>query len=109
MDERYVEKPRPVELKWSCGFAPTPGVEDCLDPATWHGMGFAGSDVHEMASCDAHKPLMEAAADYVHEMDSPCGLAGSLFKWPENFCFIPWDEEALTAAASLPIREEAHA
>ena len=41
---------------------------------------------------------MEMSADYVHPLKHPCGLPGSVFRWPENECYMEWDESAEFAA-----------
>lgn len=76
----------------SCRFGPF--GEDCFASATWHGLKIKGPDggVFESASCDVHKPQMEAAADYVHPMGELCGLAASRFQSSENRCYAPQDE-----------------
>lgn len=97
MSARYPELG--PELNWTCGFSPE-GVLECLDVATWH--GFQLTDDRLMASCDDHRARMKA--DYEHPMDSPCGIAGSRFRWPENFCYVQWgDELALTGQAAEPV------
>lgn len=90
------------QMNWTCGFSPE-GVLECLAVATWHGFRLTddGRSIESMmAACDAHRERMEA--DYAHAMDSPCGVTGSHFVWPENFCYVEWgDELALTGRASV--------
>jgi hypothetical protein len=90
-------------LNWTCGYSPG-GVLECLDEATWHGFRLTDTGTHiesMMASCDTHEPRMAACADYVHAMASPCGVAGSRFRWPENECYVEWGDEAAFMAAAV--------
>ena len=84
-----------------CSYSLKPGEPHCTRDATWHGMMFDGDDVVPMECCDEHKPIVEALCDYVH----PCGIPGSLFRWPENECITEWSEQSefsqlVTAGAS---------
>jgi hypothetical protein len=36
-------------------------------------------------------------AHFEHPMQSACGITGSRFVWPENFCYVEWGDEALVA------------
>lgn len=89
-----------------CGFSPKPGDLSCNADAAWHGMVVGGSEVTEaMACCDGHLAIMAAVAEYVHPLVHPCGIPGSMFRWPENECYTEWSElsefvQALTAGAS---------
>lgn len=97
------------ELNWTCGYSPQ-GILECLDEAVWHGFRLTpdGAHIESMsASCDAHRPTMAADCDYVHPMDSPCGVTGSRFRWPENECYLEWGEIAGVAAEALSIPEGA--
>lgn len=91
-------------LNWTCGFSPE-GVLECLDVATWHGFRLTGDGLRiqvMMAACGTHRERMRA--DYTHPMDTACGVAGSIFVWPENFCYVEWgDEFALTGQGFEPI------
>lgn len=93
-----------AELNWTCGLSPEDALE-CLNVATWHGFRLTDDGLRiecMLASCDAHRDRMQA--DYSHPMDSACGIAGSRFKWPENFCYLEWgDEFVLTGQAAEPI------
>jgi hypothetical protein len=51
------------------------------------------------ASCDDHLVYMGKNADWVHPMKSACGIPGSRFVWPENFCYLETGAESLLAAA----------
>jgi hypothetical protein len=94
------------ELNWTCGFSPD-GPLECLDVATWHGFQLTddGQNIEcMMASCDVHRAKMRA--HFEHPMQSACGLAGSRFVWPENFCYVEWgDEPALVGEVSEPVAE----
>ena len=95
---------RPTDENWSCGFEPAPETFVCGKTATWHGFRLSedGSNIDSMmASCDDHKVRMEANADYVHAMAHSCGLPGSRFVWPENYCYTDWYLDTLTAEAAL--------
>lgn len=90
MEERYEDMLSP-SLNWTCGFSPQ-GPLECLRDATFHGFTVNGSEiVSMMASCDEHRERMKA--HFKHPMDSPCGVAGSFFKWPENYCYMDWENE----------------
>lgn len=95
------------EFNWTCGFSPT-GILECLDEAVWHGFRLTpdGLSIESMmAACVTHKPKMAARCDYVHPMDSPCGVAGSRFRWPENECYVEWDEfDALVGLEQAEMR-----
>lgn len=99
-DEDY-HKELPPEMNWTCGYSPE-GPMECLRDATWHGFKVKGSEIeYMMAACDEHKENMRA--DYKHPMDTPCGVAGSCFKWPENYCYVDWDTYlgSLTAVSEI--------
>jgi hypothetical protein len=89
-------------LNWTCGFSPD-GPLECLDVASWHGFRLTDDGLRinsMMASCETHRARMQA--DYEHPMQSACGITGSRFVWPENFCYIEWgDDSSLTGAASV--------
>lgn len=97
-------------LNWTCGFSPE-GPLECLREATEHGFIINTDEegryvgLSMMASCRDHAPRMKA--DYVHPMDSPCGVSGSYFKWPENYCYIPWDEVEQKLKGAQLIEERA--
>ena len=79
-------------MNWTCGFS-IDDISLCSDEATWHGflLNEDGSAIQcMMASCDDHLSHLET--NYRHEMQSPCGVPGSRFKWPENHCYIDWDK-----------------
>lgn len=95
MKQEEYNKELGPEMNWTCGFSPE-GPLECLREATQHGFiikheGETYLGLSMMASCDEHKDRMKA--DYVHEMKSPCGIAGSRFVWPENYCYFDWDTE----------------
>ena len=93
-------------LNWTCGFSPD-GPLECLDVATWHGFRLTDDGLAiecMMAACDAHR--VEMKADYVHPMDTPCGVTDSRFVWPENFCYVDWGgEHVLSGDVSVPVFE----
>lgn len=89
----------PARDEWGnglCGHMTAPGEEmHCNRDATWH--GFVLDDPCErivamMSSCDRHVNRMKLSADYVHPLKHPCGIPGSSFRWPENYCYTDWDE-----------------
>lgn len=72
-----------------------PGGVICGRDATWHGVVLddeAHSIVATMESCDEHLDRMKLTADYIHRLQHPCGIDGSMFRWPENYCYTAWDE-----------------
>ena len=90
-------------LNWTCGLSPD-DILECLDVATWHGFRLTedGRNIEcMMAACDEHRPRMKA--HFEHPMQSACGLAGSRFMWPENFCYLEWGDgtPALVGEAEL--------
>jgi hypothetical protein len=86
-----------------CGYSASPADVICGRDATWHGfvLGDPRWGIAMMESCDGHLPQMKATADYVHPLVHPCGIPGSQFRWPENECFMDWDEAAELAAAGV--------
>ena len=103
MNQEEYDKELGPEMNWTCGFSPD-GPLECLREATRHGFKVGGENeiLSMMASCDEHEHRMKA--DYIHEMKSPCGVAGSYFRWPENYCYINWEEEmeAFRSEAIVP-------
>jgi hypothetical protein len=88
-------------LNWTCGFSPS-GVFECLDEATVHGFRLTDDGLAiecMMASCEAHAPQMPA--DYRHPMQSACGITGSRFVWPENYCYVEWGDEVPALAGAV--------
>ena len=82
-------------LNWTCGYSPD-GPLECLDDAVWHGFKLTddGRNIkYMMASCGGHLSNMRARVDWIHAMQSACGLAGSRFMWPENVCYVEWDAD----------------
>lgn len=77
-----------------CGFAPSPEALHCDRDVVWHGMRFDGDEMAAMGCCAEHLPVMKALCDYVHEHVHPCGIPGSMFRWPENECYVDWNETA---------------
>jgi hypothetical protein len=76
-------------------------VLHCNRDSIWHGFVLDGpceNIVAMMNCCGEHRPFMEMSADYVHPLKHPCGLPGSVFRWPENECYMEWDESAEFAA-----------
>jgi len=95
-------EPLGPEMNWTCGFSPS-GPMECLDVATWHGFRLTDDGLRikvMMASCDDHRARMEA--DFKHPMQSACGITGSRFVWPENYCYVDWgDGSALVVEAEM--------
>lgn len=84
-----------------CDYSSEPGQPHCTSDATWHGMKIGETDLIPMESCDSHLPIMLELVDYAHPLVHPCGIPGSLFRWPENECFTEWSESAEFAAEVL--------
>jgi hypothetical protein len=83
-----------------CGFVLSPDDLHCDLDAAWHGFTVDDDGIEAMmACCDEHLPQMKQAADYVHALEHPCGIPGSMFRWPENECYTDWDEASEFAAA----------
>jgi hypothetical protein len=85
-------------LNWACGFSEHETDPPCMVPAQWHGIILDDDQsviVAVIASCDDHREVMALSATYVHEMDSACGLPGSIFVWPENECLMPEQDDAV--------------
>jgi hypothetical protein len=84
--------------RWSCGWTDLSVNEPlCHRDATWHGVVLPDPGEQAapaMSVCDEHLPPMQLLADYVHPFKDPCGTPGSSFRWPENECYIDWDEAA---------------
>jgi hypothetical protein len=74
-------------LSWSCGCKGHATAPACMRSATWHGLNVDTDEM--MCSCDAHNPVMELCADWVHPMGSACFLPDSQFFYPENVCRMP--------------------
>lgn len=98
----FLGPPRSEQENWVCGHQAHPGAIHCSRDAAWHGMALDGERIAAgMASCDEHLPHMELSADYVHPHQHPCGVPGSMFRWPENECYLDWDETELLAAETV--------
>jgi hypothetical protein len=98
----YIGDERPEWTTGLCGYAPKPGDLECNADVEWHGLLFdEAGELQSMGCCDAHLPIMKAVSDYVHRHQHPCGIPGSMFRWPENYCYTDWDEAELTSAAQL--------
>jgi hypothetical protein len=94
----------PAREEWQiaiCGFSPSPEALHCDRDATWHGIRFDGEDLIAMSCCDEHLPIAKALCEYVHAHVHPCGIPGSMFRWPENECYTDWDEQAEFTQAQL--------
>ncbi|SRR5258708_11187701 len=94
----------PESAIFTCGY--TPGHPDgytiCARDALFHGVVLddpVQKIIAMMWCCDEHLHRMKLTADYVHEVKHPCGIPGSQFRWPENYCFTDWDEQAEFAEA----------
>lgn len=79
---------------WDCGYQAHPGAPTCATDAVWHGIVLG--DVNEsgiagMMSCGPHKAAMALTAEYIHPLDSTCGLPDARFVAAENRCVIPED------------------
>lgn len=88
-------------LNWTCGLSPD-GYLECLDAATVHGFRLTDDGLHiesMMASCESHRARMKA--DFEHSMGSACGVTGSRFVWPENYCCVEWDDLPSLAGVAL--------
>lgn len=105
MDHKpFLGPPREEWKTWTCGYSPHPGVIGCARDVAWHGVALDEIDAAGMGSCAEHLPQMKLTADYVHPHHHPCGVPGSLFRWPENECYLDWDDaELLAQAASEPV------
>lgn len=95
----------PLRDEWTiftCGFMrAAEDVLHCNRDAAWHGFVIGGTRIEAMMMCcGTHRPLMELSADYVHPLAHPCGIPGSVFVWPENYCVTEWDEAELLAAVA---------
>lgn len=86
-----------------CAYSDAPGEPHCTRDARWHGIKEAdGGNLIGMPACDEHLPIMRTLANYVHRLVHPCDIPEAEFRWPENACFLDWDEQAEFAAA-LPV------
>lgn len=90
-------------FNWSCGFQTSDTDPACLAVAVWHGFKTVGDQIESMmACCDRHIAIMELSANWTHRLESACGLPGSMFKWPENLCYLPAERfSAVEAVAAL--------
>jgi hypothetical protein len=87
-------------FNWSCGFMTSEKDPACLADAAWHGFKTSDGDIRGMmACCDVHLPVMKLSANWVHAIDTPCGLPDSCFRWPENECYLPPEMYALVEVA----------
>jgi hypothetical protein len=106
MPKPFMGPPREEWKAWTCGYSP-PGAIGCTRDVTWHGVALdetSETDAGGMGSCDEHLPQMRLSADYVHPHQHPCGVPDSMFRWPENECYLDWDgAELLTLAAAEPV------
>ena len=103
-DLPHLGEPREEWESWVCGFAMTRADPACHLDATWHGFVLddpAEQIVAMMSSCDDHRRYMALSADFIHPLQHPCCIPGSMFRWPENECYTDWDESELAAAAEL--------
>jgi len=98
----FLGPPRSEQEHWVCGHQAHPDAIHCNRDVVWHGMALDGERITAgMASCDEHLPHMKLSADYVHPHQHPCGVPGSMFRWPENECYLDWDEAELLAAGTV--------
>ena len=84
-----------------CAYSDAPGEPHCTRDATWHGIKMSEPEWVAMASCDAHLPIMLTLADCAHPLVHPCDIPDAEFRWPENRCFLEWDESAEFAAEAM--------
>lgn len=109
--KRYLGHPLPFALSWVCGYSPTPGELSCLADAVWHGLAITddGTDlIAPMASCAEHRPSMELTADFIHPMDTACGVAEATIWWDftdgSSGCHVDWDTVArLAVELAVPV------
>lgn len=99
----FIGAPRDEQESWTCGFMEDPQAIHCSRDVTWHGMAIDVDGEHvalAMACCDEHLPQMKLSADWMHPHQHPCGIPGSWFRWPENECYLDWDETELVSGAA---------
>jgi hypothetical protein len=78
-----------------CGFQASRDAMHCDQDSAWHGFAVGDHGIKAMmTSCDEHADAMRQVAEYVHPLVHPCGIPGSMFRWPENECYTDWDEQA---------------
>jgi hypothetical protein len=97
----HLGEPREEWESWVCGFSLTPADLVCHAEAAWHGFVLddpAQAIVAMMSCCDDHLRYMKLTADFVHPLEHPCAIPGSMFRWPENECYTEWDEASELAA-----------
>lgn len=98
LTERYGRLHGIVPTHWACGFGESVAAPRCDREAVWHAAvmdeGYT-EPIAMMACCDEHRSAMDRSATFVHPMDSACGVPGSHFVWPENFCYLPETDGAL--------------
>jgi hypothetical protein len=87
-----------------CGYQRYPGDIACARDAVWH--GFVLDDpckqiVAMMCCCDEHLAHMKLSADFIHRLKHPCCIPGAWFRWPENECYLDWDDGAELAQVAL--------
>lgn len=100
----WIGPPRDPEMKYFCGFAPRLGDLHCNRDVTWHGIKFdENGDIIAVSSCDLHQDVITDICEYVHPHVHPCGIDGAIFRWPENECFIDWDENAEFPPVAMPV------
>lgn len=105
MSAAWIGGPTEEWRHFLCCYSDAPGELKCQRDATWHGIVIddGNGELVAMKSCDEHKPIMEWLCDYVHQLVHPCGVPGSMFRWPENECYTDWDEAAEFAAESTAV------
>ncbi|MFF5261383.1 hypothetical protein ACFY4C_20765 [Actinomadura viridis] len=98
--ERYGRLHGVLATHWTCGFGESREASRCGREAVWHAAVLDESHtaaIAMMACCDEHRAAMDRSASFVHPMDSACGVPGSRFVWPENYCYLPQTDSALAA------------
>lgn len=105
----WVGEEREEWQSFHCGYAAAPDAIHCDRDVVWHGIRFetADGDLLAMGSCDEHKPIIDQLCEYIHAHVHPCSIPGSMFRWPENECYLDWDELAEFQAAEVTMAGEA--
>lgn len=95
---------REQDKAWQCGYSALTILPACDHESTWHGIVMDGGKCkYSMTSCETHKGILEKNSTYVHELDGPCCLPGSVFHFPDNYCEIPWDMDSLITKSTMAV------